>query len=281
MIDPAEWAGPGSLPPVMPDYLRAALGEHYPSRIIAAHAKSQTYAAAVTRARRALDEAAQLPVEWRVAVSAGKDSTAMALLAADDGFRPGLLSVKDDLDYPGEDRYVQRLADHTGQGVAILRPVVSLRGWLAENRISLLDDLHGRAAALSSEHFYSLIERHRAAEGHTGVLLGLRAAESKARAGNAARGPVYRRRDGLTVAQPLMTWSALDVHACLWSFDVPPLPVYLCIDDPRRALDIRKSWWVVGGGPAMRGHHYEWLRRWWPDLWMVAAKIDPRIGAVS
>jgi 3'-phosphoadenosine 5'-phosphosulfate sulfotransferase (PAPS reductase)/FAD synthetase len=282
MIDALlTWCGSGAMPSPAPPYVRAAMGEHYPAKIIAAHARSGRYLAAVSNARRALDEAAQAPVEWRVGASAGKDSTALALLAAEDGFRPGLLSVKDDLDYPGEDRYIAQLAAHTGQAAEVLRPAVSLRGWLARHRVGLLDDLHGRAAALSSEHFYGLLDRHRAAHGYTGVLLGLRAEESKARAGNASRGAVYTRRDGLTVGQPLASWTALDVHACLWSFDVPPLPVYLCIDDPRQALDIRKSWWVAGGEPALRFGHYAWLRRWWPDLWRLACEIDPAVRAVS
>jgi 3'-phosphoadenosine 5'-phosphosulfate sulfotransferase (PAPS reductase)/FAD synthetase len=257
------------------------LGEHYPAKLIAVHARSSRFSEAVSAARRGLEHASNLPIDWRIGASAGKDSTALALLAADEGIRPGLLSVKDDLDYPGEDLYIAQLARHTGQEAEVLRPAVSLRAWLAEHRIGLLDDLHGRAAALSREHFYGLLDRHRAAHGYTGVMLGLRAEESPARRGNALRGAVYRRRDGLTIAQPLATWTALDVHACLWRFDVPPLPVYLCVDDPRRALDIRKSWWVVGGEPALRFGHYAWLRRWWPDLWRIACEIDPAVRAVS
>lgn len=82
------------------------------------------------------------------------------------------------------------------------------------------------------------------------------------------------------MAQPLANWSALDVHAFLAAREVPLLPVYLCVDPGADALALRKSWWVVGGGPARYGH-YAWLRRWWPALWDRAVEIDPEVAALG
>ena len=82
------------------------------------------------------------------------------------------------------------------------------------------------------------------------------------------------------IGQPLANWSALDVHAFLARREVPLLPVYHCIDPGADAMALRKSWWIVAGGPARYGH-YAWLRRWWPALWEIAVSIDPEVSRLS
>jgi 3'-phosphoadenosine 5'-phosphosulfate sulfotransferase (PAPS reductase)/FAD synthetase len=268
------WCGDGALPG------RSDVGLHYPWRAVALHARSRAMDHKITVARRALDAAAAVSVGWCASLSGGKDSSAMAALLALHGWHPPAVSVKDDLDYPGERAYIEHLCRHLGLHLDILSPGVSLWSVLAGQR-SLLNDHHGRTAELSAEHFYGLLNAHRLHHGYDGALLGLRAGESRGRAMNATRGSVYRRKDGLTVAQPIAAWSALDVHAFLVREQVPLLPCYLCVDPGMDALSLRKSWWVVGGLPATIGSHYAWLRRWWPDLWQLAADIDPAVRAVS
>jgi len=163
----------------------------------------------------------------------------------------------------------------------ILRPAVSLIGYLAERGVQLTEDLHSRHADLSRDHFYGLLDAHRRRSGHTAALLGLRAKESGHRAiSRATHGWLYTRRDGLTVGAPIADWEDIDVHAYVASRGVPLLPVYLCADPGRDALRIRKSWWIAGGGVARYGH-YVWLRRWWPELWRVAADLDPEVARLS
>lgn len=272
-----RWSGIESLPPP-PWAGRAAVGELYPWAHVLEYARAPRHRRVVSEARDAIDFARDVGIDWRIGLSCGKDSTALALLCAEEGWRPRGVSVKDDLDYPGEVAYLDALSRHTGIAVDVLTPP-SLRAFLAGEGASLLDDLHGRTADLAAEHFYGLLDRHRAAAGYDGLLLGLRAEESRGRRLNrATHGDVYRRRDGLTVAQPLANWSALDVHAFLATHDVPLLPVYLCLDEGDDPFGIRKSWWLCGGGPAAHGH-YGWLRRWWPEQWAAACQIDPAIGA--
>lgn len=278
-----EWCGGADCLPASPPGvgLRPEVGELYPWGVVAAHASSVAFAHAIDGARRVIDAADVMGAEWRIACSGGKDSTALALLLAEEGWRPGIVSVKDDLDYPGEDAYVRHLAWWTGNHAAVLSPDVSLRAWLRECGASLIEDLHGRAAELSAKHFHGVLDAHRAAEGYNGVFLGLRAAESATRtAARAANGTAYRRADGLHVASPLADWSALDVHAMLQSRGAPILPVYACVEPGADPMAIRKSWWVAGGGMASHGH-YGWLRRWWPALYEQARAIDPNVERVA
>lgn len=260
---------------------RPELGRLYPWRAVTLHALSREHARRVDGARRLLAQAQETGASWRLGWSAGKDSTALAALAAEAGWHVQAVSVKDDLDYPGETEYVQGLALRLGLEVAILQPTVSLLEYLRQMGASLTEDLHSRRADLSREHFYGLLDSYRAQEGYDGVLLGLRAGESSHRRRNRCfNGPLYRRRDGLAVCTPLADWTSLDVHAYLAARDVPILPVYLCIDDAREALEVRKSWYVAGGWAAQYGH-YAWLRRWWPELYARAAGVHWGVEAVS
>lgn len=268
---------PADAIPTRPDF-----GTRYPWRDVALHARSVELVRKVEQARRALDVAIALDVPggWRLSLSGGKDSSALAALCA--GHPLQGTSVKDDLDYPGEREALHQLVQRTGHALTILTPPVSLLAYLQTTRPSLVEDLHGRTADLSARWFYGLLDQHRAEQGYGGVLLGLRAQESHGRRMNrATRGHVYQRADGLRVAQPLADWSALDVHAYLWREQVPLLPVYLCVDPGMDALALRKSWWVCGGGPARNGSHYGWLRRWWPECWRTAVEIDPEVATIS
>lgn len=271
-----EWCPTGI--PEHPDF-----GTRYPWRALRLHSLTRDFRARLDGARRALDRARILDLDWRVGLSGGKDSTALAILLSEHGWRVRGMSVKDDLDYPGERDYIAALLARAVLDADILTPQVSLLAWLRQHRVSLVDDLHSRAAELSREHFYGLLDRHRAQHGYAGVLLGLRSQESRGRRMNrATHGLVYTRRfDGLTIAQPLADWTPEDVHAFLLSRDVPLLPVYLCIDPEQDPMSLRKSWWVCGGGVARRGGHYTWLRRWWPQLYQLAADIDPEVRRIS
>lgn len=270
------WCGSGALP------ARCDVGTLYPWRAVALHATTVGFKRRVREAAAVLADARAMDIDWRASISGGKDSTALAVLLAESGWRVSAVSVKDDLDYPSERAYVEALCDRLGLSVDILVPP-SLRAFLAASAVSLTTPQHGRQDALSDLHFYGLLNGHRAQHGYRGVLMGLRAAESRGRAVNAAvRGAIYTRGyDGLTVGQPLRRWTALDVHAYLHTRCVPLLPCYLCVDSDADPFAIRKSWWVVGGLPATIGSHYAWLRRWWPDLYQLAAEIDPTVRALS
>lgn len=284
LTSPTEWRAawdrlglPGSAVPGHPNF-----GAYYPWRTVAMHAMTRGHRRRVDVARGRLLDALADDIDWRLAWSAGKDSTALAALIHDVGGMALAFGQKDDMDYPGEDAYLLQLGASLGLPVTILRPVVKLADILRDHRVDLTEDLHGKTAEMSREHFYGLIDAHRKNEGYTGVLWGLRAAESRGRLMNRrAHGWRYRRSDGLDTAAPLADWLDIDVHAYLASRDVPLLPMYLCVDQGMDALKLRKSWYVTGGFAASIGGHYNWLRRWWPSLWELAVNISPSVGRLS
>ncbi len=257
------------------------LGLRYPWQELILRSMSALHRHKVKVAMARMREALSLRVDWRLSWSAGKDSTALAGIAAASGYPLRAIAEKDDLDYPGEEVYLQKLGAFFGHTVEVLRPSISLLAWLAEQKIDLSNDLHSQAASLSREHFYGVLAKHRKEHGYTGVILGLRATESKHRAKNrATHGWLYQKTDGLWVACPLADWEDMDVHAYLLAQNLPLLPMYFCIDPGMDPLKLRKSWWVAGGEAASRGH-YLWLRRWFPGLWEQAAHVDPRIRLIS
>ena len=279
----ARWDALGLPPDALPAC--PELGLRYPWQQIALRALSDLHRRKVAAARERIREASRLEGGvWRLGWSAGKDSTACAALIAECGLQSifPAFGEKDDIDYPGEVEYLHTVAAALEMPpVEVLRPKVMLLDWLSAHGVNLTEDLHSQAAGLSSEHFYGLLREHRKQSGHNAVVLGLRSNESKHRAKNrATHGWMYKRADGLTVCAPLADWEDIDVHAYLMARDIPVLPVYLCVDPGMDALRIRKSWWLAGGGVARHGH-YQWLRRWWPDLWETAAAIDTRIRLLS
>lgn len=240
---------------------------------VAVHAQTSAYRRRVDAARRVIGDSLDVSVDMNLAAavmwSAGKDSTALThLVCVDAGLRVPVYSEKDDLDYPGEEEYVTDLAVQWGLDLRIIRPPVSPAGWMAEHghKLQGSDDLHSRAAGLSKECFYGVVE---SATANTGMIyLGLRAGESHGRAMNLySRGPLYQKKNGKWTCCPLAHWRGIDVYTYLMEHDIPLLPVYRCIafmhaDEPWR---VRKSWWVPGS--AARHGGTAWLRHYYPSLY--------------
>lgn len=269
------------------------------------HARTRAHQRLVDASRAAVCEALALPdahnpgVSW----SGGKDSTAAAHLVcvtAGAAKAVELVSEKDDLDYPGERKYVEGLAAAWGARLKILTPAVSPRAYIEEaaarGELKSFDDVHSRAAGLSKTCFYKLMEADNATRGL--VMLGLRREESRVRdrvatwARTEARarvraglpGPVsgltrYHRGAGQWRCLPVADWRGIDVYAYLLSHGIEPLPVYRCLGLMHRDAPwlLRKSWWLPGGHTADGG--VVWLRRYYPSLyrqlcaWMPDAQL--------
>lgn len=263
------WDGPL---PARPDF-----GARYPWQMVRMHALSRAFRLRVDQAIGVLDRARAVPVDWSVCLSGGKDSTAVAMLCLRLGWAPRAVSIRDGLCWPGEDRYLDALAERCG--LALRRVVVAedLQALARSTPGALMLDQEDRAGALSGHWFAAANADHPG-----GKVWGLRADESCARRiRRRVSGPLYEtRHDGWRCA-PLADWSALDVHALLAVEGVPPHPVYLCVDPGVDALKMRHAWWVAGGRQAAEGGHYVWLRRWWPELWDLAVEIDPGVAMLS
>lgn len=244
-------------------------------RAASVHARTLRFARRVDAARAIVDRSLAAAPRWALMWSGGKDSTVMAhLVCAAMGVALPVASEKDDLDYPGELAYVERLAESWRADLHVLTPPFSPSQWIADHapELSADDDMHSRAAGLSKACFYDVVEDFGAP--FDGVLLGLRQQESNGRRMNrSTRGPLYRKRPtgrhptGQWVSTPLVDWDGLDVYAYAESRGIELLPLYRCIsfahrDEPWR---VRKSWWLPGA--ASRHGGVAWLRRYWPSLY--------------
>lgn len=240
------------------------------------HAKSRRFARRLDAARRIIDRACAEVDGWAIMWSGGKDSTAMVHLLAQHGVLGPVFSEKDDLDYPGERDYVTGLASAWGLDLRIISPDISLQNWVRDHAHDLAadEDFHGRAAGLSKEHFYGLVEQ--ATAEHAGIFLGLRQEESYGRRMNrVTHGTLYRKKSGQWVCTPIVDWSGLDVMAYMAANGIEPLHVYRCIgfmhrDEPWR---VRKSWWIPGASTRFGG--IAWLRRYYPSLFARLCELLP------
>lgn len=137
--------------------------------------------------------------------------------------------------------------------------------------------------------FEAAMDEVSATAGCRGVLLGLRAGESRARRMNiAVRGDSYTTAAGRATALPLAGWSGADVWARLVADDLPWLRIYDLSPDRERARS--DFCWAAGGGTAhlQRGEFLHWRRAYpeqvaaWVARWPMLSRLaDGDIGAVA
>ncbi len=89
-----------------------------------------------------------------IAYSGGKDSTALLHLASSMGVYRAM-SVKDDLDFPGELEYVTKMAKRCNVKLDIINPPESLQEWLKNNggRFYVDDNFHSRSYEFSNKFY--------------------------------------------------------------------------------------------------------------------------------
>lgn len=252
-------------------------------RTASIHGRTLAHRRRVDAAIRLIEQVASEVPNAAVSWSGGKDSTVMTHMAC---VRVGapmtVLCEKDDLDFPGEEDYVRRIASAWGLRLRMIRPEVSPRAWVEARARELHpgDDIHSRSAGLSKACFYGLMAE--ANRGFGAVLLGLRTEESGARRKlRAARGRYYELADGTRRVLPIADWRGVDVFAYAEANGIELLPVYKCVammhaDEPWR---IRKSWWLPGD--SARFGQVAWLRRYWPSLFRQMEEWMPSAGTFT
>lgn len=245
------------------------------------HARSSLHKRRVERSMGLVEAFRKSHPSAYLSWSAGKDSTAMVHLAVVEcGLPIAAMSIKDDLDFPGEEPYLMALSSEWGIALDIVRPPFSLQDRLSETTINASGEFHSRASRFADEAFYRQIEEYSAAHGRPGVFLGLRSSESKGRAVNrASRGTSYQKRNGEWVCQPICDWSGLDVFAYLFAREIPILDVYRCVrlhDSPER---VRKSWWLPGS--STRHGQAVWLRTYYPSLFRRLCELLPSASTTA
>lgn len=215
-------------------------------------------------------------VSW----SAGKDSTALAHLVMSTVGTVRSLSIKDDLDFPGEEEYLLRYATEWDIELDLVR-IEGLQQW-AQGNLSyckLGQDIHSRSSGLSRP-FYDAIAEYDRRYGSKAKYLGLRTEESKWRRDNRVRrGLTYTKVSGEVICQPLADWKGIDVYAYLFSRGIEVLPLYQCVRLHKSAFDVRKAWWLPGSA-ATRGQGV-WLRTYFPSLWRRLNEVIPGSSVVG
>ena len=197
-----------------------------------------------------------------VAVSGGKDSTAMAHIALTVlPVKPLLVWNDSGLELPESEAVVRslaarlgcRLAIATGKALDIKR---KLGGFGAEKKARRTDEL---------AIIYPVRELLRA-EGMEVNLVGLREQESYTRKMVIRKmGPTYQsKRWGCLVGWPMRRWSAADVFAYIDEHDLPLHPAYTRTDWADRN-SIRVSW--LWDSTRERFGDIEYLRRYYPKIW--------------
>lgn len=209
--------------------------------------------------RRALDQA-PFAISW----SAGKDSTAMTHLVRSIAPETPIIIQFDDCDWPTKRSYVHRVVEAFGWwDYHTVEPSFSV--WEAASRAALgAEDICAPEHALTRDGFLRPLQEKQAELGCTGVFLGLRIAESKARRMHlASRGPLYRLKSGEWRCCPIWRWEASDVFAYHVQQGLEINPCYLQ-NRFRTPEEIRLSWALPTPSGLVHGD-LQHMRHYYPE----------------
>jgi len=241
------------------------------------HAESPAHRKQVERSREIMSDFFDLGIVSTVNVSGGKDSTAMMHLAWTLNPDIHVVSEKDGMDFPGEVDFMLDLRRRYNLFMDIITPEVNL--WDVMKDHDFTEDIHSAGTDFSDAYFYAMLRDFQQQHRIKGVMLGLRAQESKAREWNVkTHGTIYYNRSWKhIVCQPLAHWSAKDVFAYLCANDVPILDLYFKTKYTDGPESIRKSW-ILPSHQSSRGQAL-WLKYYYPDLYLKLSAINPKMRA--
>lgn len=189
-------------------------------------ARSAEYRRCVAYATQAIHKAhasAKFVVSW----SAGKDSTAMTHLVHSLYPDTPIMIQFDDCDWPIKREYAERCANAQGWDINQVWPDFSVWERMKAGRIGE-ENFCALTHSLTRDSFLAPLAKMQHQLGCNGVYMGLRAAESKARARNLnLRKEVYQLENGEWRCCPLARWTAEDVFAYLVANNVEINPCYL------------------------------------------------------
>lgn len=109
-----------------------------------------------------------------------------------------------------------------------------------------------------------------------GVLMGLRADESRTRKQNAKRGMIYQRRDGMWICNPILYWTMKDVFAYIVSRGLPIHPHYL-MDGPFELKHRRVGSYVSSRNRGSEFGRFAQLRYFYPEIYEELVNKFPEL----
>lgn len=237
------------------------------------HAKTAGYRRRVAEAAAIIQRAAEACERWVLSWSTGKDSTAMVHLVRALCPQTPIVIQFDDCDWPTKRAYAERVSAAQGWALHRVEPEFSVWERVAAGRIGE-EDFCALTHPLTRDAFLAPLAAEQQALGAAGVFLGLRIAESRARAVHLRRrGPLYRIRSGEWRCCPLARWAAEDVFAYLVEHGVEINPCYFhnCLKEPE---EIRLSW-ATPTPSSMRYGDLEHLRRHNPEQYRKIRELLP------
>ena len=175
---------------------------------------------------------------WAAGVSGGKDSTALAGLLVESGWRGPLLHFRYPETPDENTELVRGLAARWDLPLHIVEVEGAWDVFAKAGRAFVSAETAEERAATSSmlSGYGKAVEAHTVQEGWTGQFWGLRREESRPRRIMlASKGPLYQveSRSGWTCC-PLAGWRSADVWAFTASRDMPHLSRYDTASDPER-----------------------------------------------
>lgn len=182
--------------------------------------------------------------------STGKDSTAVLsiLRLIDAEHKIPVVHFDLGVELPGTDEYKKNFED-----VTTFKP--------KETILEVMDQYGWEAKEAKKINFINQFTEKKNYDGH---MMGLRYDESSARKNLFKRGPIYKRKDGLLVCNPIYNWTLEDVFAYLISSDVPIHPHY-SIKSNQPLEHRRVGGYVSGRNRGSEFGRFYWFKEQYPD----------------
>lgn len=242
----------------------------YWSRVWLTHAKTLRHCRMVDNARACLAECLSRAPEASIAFSCGKDSTALMLLAGTIGVKRAHIICSDVNMHLRWREYCRSVETATGIQIEEWWPQnFSAREYVSTGSVGAIDSICSDSDPLARKGFFDVARMTAIERGKPGLIMGLRAEESKGRRVNRKfRGLIYQHSDYGLVANPLSDWTWLDVYAYILSSGIEPFHAYYCLrvkNDPKmRRLDgwMPGSWAADGAGVELRVFYPSLFEQW-------------------
>lgn len=204
----------------------------------------------------------------------GKDSCALLSLATGELGRVDAAHMVSGYELPGDEHVRTWFSSRCNlEEVAARRPVSEIVEWLKTYGLGYeRETLRGAGKKRKTDAALEWVKAH----GYAVQMLGMRAAESKARRTCfRVRGLTYPAH-GLTVSNPIGWWETRDVWAYLVAHGVPWHPLYDAETHGQTRETIRNAGWLTVQSDST-DWRVPWLRRHFPEQYSALAREFPQV----
>ena len=244
------------------------------------HAKLPAFKKRVAKTEEIILQALDRIGNPYAAVSFGKDSMVMLHLIIQQ--KPDIPMVWSDrgeeAELPATYPFIELVKEKYGINLQVIKPEMSMFEIYRRHGLPEIDD--GVTKSIVTEiNLLRTFAKYIKDNGIDGYFQGLRADESHARLMmGACHGPIFeRKKDGLTVCNPLLWWTGRDVWAYIVANDVPYHPEY-DNDKFKSREDIRISNWS-GLYMSRKGRMVD-LKYYHPDLYQKLISEFPEVKSL-